>query len=113
LEKNYEKIRLSNPLVDFNFLPENEKQIWYEMARRKVQFHKNEDWKDIRLWGLFKWNEISHLLEKGQLITWMKKEHKTVWVRPTLETWNVYILPLILKYDSDVTALSRLAGWDI
>ena len=31
-----------------------DKKIWAEMARRKNQFHKNEDWKDIQLWGLFR-----------------------------------------------------------
>lgn len=38
-------------------MTQKDKQIWAEMARRKNQFHKNEDWDKIRLWGLFKWGQ--------------------------------------------------------
>lgn len=32
------------------------------MARRKVQFHKDENWDSISCWGLFQWGTISRYL---------------------------------------------------
>lgn len=84
-------------------------EIWAEMARRKVQFHANEEWDTIRLWGLFTWGSISKLLNTGELITDMKKENHTVWVQPSKEAWETKIKPLIDKYSLD--ELTRLAGW--
>jgi len=84
-------------------------QIFAEMARRKVQFHKNEEWDKIRLWGLFNWSTISRLINNGKLLTHMKKEHKVIWVTPTKETWEKEIKPLIDKYSLD--ELTKLAGW--
>ena len=84
-------------------------EIWAEMARRKVLFHADEDWNEIRLWGLFDWNDVSRQLERGELITDMKKENKTIWVWPSKEAWENKIQPLIEKHDLD--SLTRLAGW--
>lgn len=83
--------------------------VWAEMARRKVRFHKNEKWSEITLWGLFLWGAVSHLLKKGLLITDMRKENRTIWVRPSREAWNKHIKPLIETHTLD--ELTRLAGW--
>jgi len=89
----------------------NQEMIWAEMARRKVRFHKNENWQVIRLWGLYSWGVVSKLLEKGELITDIRKENKTVWVWPSEEAYYKYIEPLIATYTLD--ELTRMAGWDI
>ncbi len=83
--------------------------IWAEMARRKVQFHPDEDWDKIKLWGLFDWKNISKLLKTGELITTMKKENQTIWVTPSKEAWEKYIKPLIDSKTID--ELLKLAGW--
>ena len=83
--------------------------IWAEMARRKVQFHKDEKWDTIRLWGLFSWGDVSALLKTGELVTHMKKENKIIWVTPSKETWESKIKPLINKHT--LPELSALAGW--
>ena len=82
--------------------------IWAEMARRYLQFHKNEEFENIKLWGLFNWGQVSHLLKSGELITDMKKNNQTIWVRPSINAIELYIKPLI-KYDIEV--LYELAGW--
>jgi hypothetical protein len=84
-------------------------KVWAEMARRKVQFHKNEHWNDIRLWGLFGWGDVSRFLKSGELITDMKKYHKTIWVTPSKECWEKNIKPLIEKYSLE--QLTSMAGW--
>lgn len=88
---------------------EKNKQIWAEMARRKKQFHPNEEWSTIRLWGLFNWKYVSHLLKKGLLITDMKKENQTIWVRPSEEAYNKFIKPLL---PLDIVKLENMAGWN-
>ncbi len=86
-----------------------DKQIWAEMARRKKQFHLKEDWKKIKLWGLFQWGFVSHLIKSGDLITDMKKENKTIWVTPSEEAYTKHIEPL-LKHR--IETLLKMAGWD-
>lgn len=88
-----------------------EERIWAEMARRKLQFHKEEDWKSIRLWGLFSWGHISKQFKNGELLTNMKKENRTVWVVPSEKAYNEKIKPLLEKYTLE--ELTILAGWDI
>lgn len=83
--------------------------IWAEMARRKVQFHPNENWQTLRLWGLFDWDDVSKLIESGELLTDMKKENKTIWVWPSDKAYRDNIEPLLNKYTLD--ELSVLAGW--
>jgi len=85
-------------------------EIWDEMARRKLQFHRSENWDEIRLWGLFEWEDISHLLEEGLLVTDMKSENVTVWVRPSKEAWENYIKPLTSRYT--LGELTDMAGWN-
>jgi len=86
-----------------------QKEVTAEMARRKVQFHKDENWDTINLWGLFKYGNVSHLLKKGVLITNMKKENETIWVRPSKEFWEKEIKPLIET--KTLEELTTLAGW--
>lgn len=85
-------------------------EIWAEMARRYKQFHKDEKFEDIKLWGLFNWGKVSHLLKTGELKTSYKKENKIIWVQPSKEALDKYIIPL-LKYD--LKDLTKLAGWKI
>ncbi len=87
----------------------SKKEVAAEMARRKVRFHTNEDWQDIKLWGLFKWGDISHLIKKGVLITDMRKENKIVWVKPSKEFYEKEIKPLIET--KTLEELTILAGW--
>ena len=83
--------------------------IWAEMARRKVQFHADEEWQNIRLWGLFDWGDVSGLLKSGELVTDMAKENRTIWVRPSKEAYESHIEPLIKGHSLE--ELKRLAGW--
>lgn len=84
-------------------------EIWAEMARRKVQFHPNEEWDMITLWGLFAWDTVKRQLDRGELITGMKKENRTIWVHPSKAAWERKIKPLIEKHSLD--ELTSLAGW--
>lgn len=83
--------------------------VWAEMARRKVQFHPNEEWDAIRLWGLFLWGDVSRLLKSGLLTTDMVRENRTIWVQPSREAWEKHIQPLIERHSLD--ELTSLAGW--
>ena len=87
----------------------NQKIVWAEMARRKIQFHYNEEWQNIRLWGLFQWEDVSSLLKSGKLLTHMKKENRTIWVTPSPDAYHDFIEPLLEKYTLD--ELSIMAGW--
>lgn len=84
-------------------------EIWAEMARRKLQFHPNEEWQDIRLWGLFSWGCVSRLLKSGELRTHMRKGNKTIWVTPSPEAYEKHIKPLLERHTLE--ELSKLAGW--
>lgn len=89
-------------------------QIYAEMARRKIEFHKNEDWQTLKLWGLFSVGAVSRLIKSGKLKMYgeklYNKEMKTVWVYPTVETYEKEIKPLIEKYT--LAELEKMAGWD-
>lgn len=86
-----------------------EQMVWYEMARRKVQFHQNEDWKTIRLWGLFSWGTVSKLLSEGKLFApGYTKENKTVWVYPNEEMGEM-IMRIVDTHTLE--ELTTLAGW--
>jgi hypothetical protein len=87
-------------------------EVWAEMARRKVQFHANENWKHINLWGLFQWGDVSRFLKTGELITNMRKENRRIWVHPSKEAYESHIKPL-LDAGHSINELSRMAGWDI
>lgn len=82
--------------------------IWAEMARRKKQFHPNEQWDKINLWGLFNWGFVSHLIKKGELLTNMKKENRTIWVKPSPEAYKKHIEPLL---ELPIETLTKMAGW--
>lgn len=97
-------------------------QIMAEMARRKVRFHPNEEWDKISCFGLFQWGIVSRYLvgnEKNMknfsrplFINEfdLRRENKTLWVKPTKECWEKYIQPLIARYSLD--ELTIMAGWD-
>lgn len=82
--------------------------VWAEMARRKIAFHNSEDWNKIKLWGLFSWGMVSSLIKKGELLTDMTKENKTVWVRPSEKAYNEKIKPLLCH---PLPSLEKMAGW--
>ena len=84
--------------------------IWAEMARRKLQFHRSENWDEISLWGLFFWSDVKRQLDRGELVTHMKKENHTIWVTPSKEVWEEKIKPLIEKYS--LTELTKMADWN-
>ncbi|MCK9544452.1 MAG: hypothetical protein M0R03_20730 [Novosphingobium sp.] len=83
--------------------------IWYEMARRKKTFHNEEDWVTIRLWGLFRWEDVSRYIKSGALLTDMKKENKIVWVRPSEKAWTTKIKPLV--ENCSLSELDKKSGW--
>jgi len=84
--------------------------IWAEMARRKVQFHANEDWDKIKLWGLFSWGSIKRQRDNGELLCpGYTRENETVWCYPSREAWETKIKPLIEKHTLE--ELTRMAGW--
>ncbi len=74
------------------------KVVWSEMARRKLQFHPDQNWYDITLWGLFSWGAVSHLIKSGDLVTHMSKHNKIVWVRPSATAYHKHIEPLLNNY---------------
>ncbi len=85
-------------------------EVWAEMARRKVQFHKNDNWADIKLWGLFPWGPMQRFFKSGKLINdGYVRENKIIWVRPSREAYLKHIKPLIDKYT--LSELTDLAGW--
>lgn len=83
------------------------KAIAYEFARRKLLFHKDENWENIKCFGLFRWGDISPYLvgnrgkiknfKKGYLTTNMHKENKYVWCNPTKEFYDKYITPMFAE----------------
>jgi hypothetical protein len=83
--------------------------IWAEMARRKIQFHADEPWDKIQLWGLFGWGAVSSLIKRGLLKTNMKRENRVVWVTPSPEAYEQYIRPLLETYN--LQELTFMAGW--
>ena len=84
--------------------------IAFEFARRKIRFHRDENWKDIELFGLFFWGDVSKYLVgnpgnvknfKGDYIkTSASKENRIVWCQPTDEFWNKYIQPIFNRVEN-------------
>jgi hypothetical protein len=85
------------------------REVRAEFARRKVQFHPDESYDEIRLWGLFRWGEISKYIKSGQILTDMRKEHVTIWCKPSQEEWEQYVKPLIKEHT--LRELTVMAGW--
>ena len=83
-------------------------EIWAEMARRKVQFHTDEKWQDIRLWGPFNWDTVSRQIKRGELLITMTEENKVIWVWPSQKSWENKIKPLIEKHT--IEELATMAG---
>jgi len=82
--------------------------VWADMARRKKQFHPNEDWCSVKLWGLFTWGLVSRLIKSGELISDYTRRNRTVWVYPSPEAYHKHIEPLLTKSIEELTFLS---GW--
>lgn len=84
--------------------------IAFEFARRKIRFHNDIYWKDIKLFGLFFWSDVSKYLIgnpsnikgfKGNYIkTDMTKSNKIIWCQPTDEFWNKYIQPIFHRIEN-------------
>ena len=84
--------------------------IWAEMARRKVRFHKDEEWETIKLWGLFNWGGFKKQRDNGELLCpGYERANRTAWVFPSKEAWETKIRPLIERHTLE--ELSKLAGW--
>jgi hypothetical protein len=89
--------------------------IWAEMARRKLQFHRNDEWNRIDLWGLFSKSTIKGQLKRDELIFSFRYPHNEVrqgsqWVKPSEEAYHKYIEPLLEEYTLE--ELTKLAGWE-
>ena len=84
-------------------------ELWAEMARRKVQFHANEEWHEIDLWGLFTASSIRRQLARGELISLHTPARFTCWVRPSKQAWEEKIFPLIEKHS--LAELTVMSGW--
>lgn len=79
--------------------------IAFAFARRKIRFHLNEHWEDIKLFGLFYWSDVSKYLvgnpskikswKRGLITTNMRKENKIIWCNPTKDFWDNYIQPIM------------------
>ena len=84
--------------------------IAFEFARRKIRFHNDIYWKDIKLFGLFYWSDVSKYLVgnpsniksfKGNYIkTNMTKSNKVIWCQPTDEFWDKYIQPIFNRIEN-------------
>jgi len=79
------------------------KDIGYEFARRKVAFHNDKKWQNIKLWGLFDWSYVSRLLKSGELLTDMRKENKTIWAWPSEQFYKEYIQPQLKQARKDLS----------
>ena len=81
--------------------------IAFEFARRKLRFHGDCSWKDIKLFGLFNWSDVSKYLvgnpskikswKEGLVTTTYNKSNKIIWCQPTEKMWNEYIVPILKK----------------
>jgi len=88
-------------------------EVWAEMARRKVRFHNDENWEDIKLWGLFYRSYIKSLVEKGLLIPHNKCYNPRCldWYQPSANAWFNHIKPLV--ENETLEGLTSLAGWKV
>lgn len=90
------------------------KFIVREMALRKLMFHKDENWSEIRLWGLFYAGDIRKYIDKGELISYGKYGKRCLgWYYPSKEFYEKYILPeieLIDKENYSKVELGKLRG---
>lgn len=81
--------------------------IAFEFARRKLRFHRDCSWKDIKLFGLFNWSDVSKYLvgnpakikswKDGLITTTYNKSNKIIWCQPTEKMWDKYIAPILQK----------------
>lgn len=78
-----------------------EREIWLDMAQRKLRFHPNKEWNEIITWGLFYPSTIKRQLARGELFESYPKhipnKRCSVWVYPSQEAWEKKIKPIILE----------------
>jgi hypothetical protein len=92
-----------------NKMAMSRKEIAEDLAYRYVTFHKGEDWRTVRYFGLATWRSIAPWLvgNPGKLKGWkagivttnMVKENETIWYQPTEGFWESDVKPLVLQYD--------------
>lgn len=76
-----------------------ERRIWFEMARRLVQFHLREDWHRINCWGLFYKSTIRKQLDSNELKPYGGYANRCLgWYVPTEESYAEYIEPILNTY---------------
>jgi len=80
------------------------KEIWLNLAIRKVKFHQNESPEDIKCWGLAFHSDIKYAISKGYIKESFGGGSKRAlrWYRPTAETYTNFVEPLVLlieRYD--------------
>lgn len=79
-----------------------------EFARRKVAFHRDENWEKINCFCLFSWGYVSRYLvgnpgkiknfKEGLITTNMRRENKYIWCKPTKEFYEKEIQPFVDKF---------------
>jgi hypothetical protein len=73
-----------------------------DLARRYVEFHDGEDPRQIRLWGLESWQNISKAANEGVIRTGSTTWHKGMnWFTPSEEFLVQVVIPLIEIYRNE------------
>ena len=75
----------------------SKREIGAEFARRAKEFHAGEEPMKIKLWGLFKWGEVSPYIKTREIIPerGFTKENKTVWCKPSQKFFDKWITPFM------------------
>ena len=91
----------------------HEDAIAVEMARRKLQFHNDEEWHEIDLWLLTRYVMIRHYLADGRLINTggYKPENVTWWLKPSEDYWLNHIKPIVEQFS--VEELMDTFSWGL
>ena len=85
--------------------------VTVEMARRKFQFHNEEKWDDIKLWGLFYKSDISRHLGQGWLLPYSEYGFRCLgWYYPSKEYWESSIEPMVNNLISRIKDSVRLSS---
>jgi hypothetical protein len=90
----------------------SKKVLFAELARRKLQFHPDQEYDQINLWCIGFPSAIRRYVDSGMLL--LSTQNKLVpgrafWFKPSKETWEIHVKPLTEKYTID--ELTRMAGW--
>jgi len=93
--------------------PTTNSVMWYEFARRKMRFHPDEAWDDIKLWLLCSWGYVSKLIEAEMLLApGYAKVNKTIWCFPRPALYELFIEPILMSGKS-LEEVTSLAGWQL